>query len=80
MFEAVHKTCGYYTVFFAFGAMGSGMMQFSMPFLTVAFIVTVFAWLAVWAIYDFKGRAYDGYRVAHGYGLEHPYNQEREFL
>ena len=25
-------------------------------------------------------RAYDGYRVAHGYGLEHPYNKEREFL
>lgn len=36
--------------------------------------------VASWAVYDYLGRAYDGYRVAHGYGLEHPYNKRREFL
>lgn len=80
MFEAVHKTCGYFTVLFAFGSVGSGLMQFNMPVLTVLFLIICFAWLAVWTIYQFKGRDYDGYRVAHGYGLEHPYNKEREFL
>ncbi len=80
MFEAIHKTCGYFTVLLAFGAIGSGLMQFSMPVLTGVFVVAVLIWMVSWAIYGFKGRAYDGYRVAHGYGLEHPYNKEREFL
>lgn len=80
MFEAYHKTSGYFTVFCAFGAIGSGLMQYYMPVLTGAFFLLFFAGLAAWILYEFKGRAYDGYRVAHGYGLEHPYNKEREFL
>lgn len=80
MFEAIHKTTGYFTVLFAFGAVGSGLMQYHMPVLAVTFILTVFAFTGAWVIYEFTGRAYDGYRVAHGYGLEHPYNKKREFL
>ena len=80
MFEAIHKTTGYFTLFFAIGAVGSGLMQYHMPGLTLAVVLIVLIWLAAWAIYDFKGRAHDGYRVAHGYGLEHPYNKEREYL
>lgn len=80
MFEAVHRTCGYFTFFFAFGAVGSGLMQYNMPLLTIVFVLLVLGWMCIWAVYDFKGRAFDGYRVAHGYGLEHPYNKEREFL
>ena len=80
MFAAVHKTTGYFTMIFAFGAVGSGLMQYQMPGLTAAFILIILLWLAIWAIYEFKGRAYDGYRVAHGYGLEHPYNKARENL
>ena len=79
-FEAFHKTCGYFTMFLAFGAIGSGLMLQHMPVLTSLFLGTGFLWLCIWAINDFRGRAYDGYRVAHGYGLEHPYNKEREFL
>ena len=55
-------------------------MQYDVPGLTAVFVLIVLVWLAVWATYDFKGMAYDGYRVAHGYGLEHPYSKAREFL
>ncbi len=79
-FEAVRRTCGYFTVMFAIGAIGSGFMQYHMPALLLAFIVIFLAWMVAWAVYDFRGKAYDGYRVAHGYGLEHPYNKDREFL
>lgn len=80
LFEAYHKTSGYFTMLVAFGAVGSGLMQYDMPVLTWAFFVLFFVGLAAWVIYEFKGRSYDGYRVAHGYGLEHPYNKERELL
>lgn len=80
VFEAVHRTCGYFSVILAFGAVGSGLVQYQMPVLATTVLVICFFWLAVWVRYEFKERAYDGYRVAHGYGLEHPYNKEREFL
>lgn len=80
LFEAYHKTAGYFTVFCAVGALGSGLMQFYMPVLTGLLFVFLLAGLAAWITYEFKGRSYDGYRVAHGYGLEHPHNKDREFL
>ncbi len=80
LFEAYHKTTGYFTMLFALGAVGSGLMQYPMPLLTGAVLILFLAGLAAWVVYEFKGRAYDGYRAAHGYGLEHPYNKEREFL
>ncbi len=33
----------------------------------------------VWAIYEFKGRRYDIYRMPLGYGPEHPHNKDRNF-
>lgn len=80
MFEAYHKTAGCFTLFCALGAVGSGLMQFYMPVLTGLLFVLLLAGLAAWITYELKGRRHDGYRVAHGYGLEHPYNKEREFL
>lgn len=79
-FEVYHKTSGYFTMFCAIGALASGLMQYELPILTGLLFVFLLIWLAAWVTYEFKGRAYDGYRVAHGYGLEHPYNKEREFL
>ncbi|MDA8586225.1 cytochrome b561 domain-containing protein [Rhodobacteraceae bacterium] len=80
MFEAYHKTGGYFTMFFALGAVGSGLMLFHMPILTGLLFVLLLIGFAAWVTYEFKGRRYDGYRVAHGYGLEHPHNKDREFL
>ncbi|WP_158454128.1 hypothetical protein [Octadecabacter temperatus] len=51
-------------------------MLFHIPILTSL----LFALLMIWVIYEYKGRRYDGYRVAHGYGLEHPHNKNREHL
>ncbi len=79
-FEAYHKTSGYFTSFFAVGAVGSGLMQYSMPVLTGLMFLLPLAYLAIWIYLEFIGRSYDGYRAVHGYGLEHPYNKEREFL
>ncbi|AKS47761.1 hypothetical protein SAMN05444287_2582 [Octadecabacter temperatus] len=68
--------CGFFTMFLALGAVGSGLMLFHIPILTSL----LFALLMIWVIYEYKGRRYDGYRVAHGYGLEHPHNKNREHL
>lgn len=80
MFEAYHKTAGYFAVLFAIGAVGSGLMQYPMPMLAALLLCTPFAFLTAWVILEYKERRYDGYKAVHGYGIEHPYNKEREFL
>lgn len=80
IFEAYHKTSGYFAVFCALGAVGSGLMQYSMPVLAALVFTAPFLFLAVWVYLEYKERRYDGYRSVHGYGIEHPYNKEREFL
>ncbi len=80
IFEAYHKTAGYFTLFCALGAVGSGLMQYSMPLLAALVFTIPFVFLAIWVVLEFYERRYDGYRAVHGYGIEHPYNKEREFL
>ena len=80
IFEAYHKTTGYFTAFCALGAVGSGLMQFPMPILTWMVFIVSFVFLAIWIYLEFLERRYDGYRAVHGYGMEHPYNKERELL
>ncbi len=80
IFEAYHKTAGYFTLFCAVGAIGSGLMQYPMPILARIVFVIPFLFLAFWVVMEFLERRYDGYRAVHGYGMEHPYNKEREFL
>ena len=80
IFEAYHKTSGYFTVFCAVGAVGSGLMQYPMPVLAWLTIIVAFAFLVAWIYLEYLEHRYDGYRAVHGYGMEHPYNKEREFL
>ena len=80
IFEAYHKTAGYFTSFFAIGAVTTGMMQFPMPVLTVLLIVIGIAVLIACVVLEYMGRRYDGYRAAHGYGQEQPFNKAREHL
>jgi hypothetical protein len=80
IFEAYHKTSGYFAMMFAVGAVGSGLMQYPMPMLAALMFILPFAFLAAWVYLHFKERDYDGYRAVHGYGMEHPYNKERELL
>ena len=55
-------------------------MQYPMPILARIVFVIPFLFLAFWVIMEFLERRYDGYRAVHGYGIEHPYNKEREYL
>lgn len=80
IFEAYHKTAGYFTLIAALGAIGSGLMQYPMPLLAKIVFILPFLFLAFWVVMEFLERRYDGYRAVHGYGMEHPYNKEREFL
>ncbi len=80
IFEAYHRTGGFFTLFCALGAIGSGLMQYPMPVLATIVFILPFFYFAFWVIMEFLERRYDGYRAVHGYGLEHPYNKEREFL
>ncbi len=80
IFEAYHKTSGYFAVLFAIGAVGSGLMQYPMPVLAGILLGLPFAFLGVWVVLEYQERRYDGYRAVHGFGLEHPYNKEREYL
>ena len=45
--------------------------------IAVAMVVLAFL-LAV--VLEYKGYRYDGYRAAHGYTMDAPFNKEREFL
>lgn len=80
MFEAYHKTSGYFTIAFAAGAVGSGLMQYSMPVLQILAFILPVLFLIIWVSMQYLGRDYDGYKAVHGYGPEHPFNKEREFL
>jgi len=79
-FEAYHKTAGYFSIFFAAGAVASGLIQYPMPVLAAVILVGAFVVLALCIVLEYKGLRYDGYRAAHGYNPEHPYNKEREYL
>ena len=67
-------------MFCAIGAIGSGLMQYPMPILARIVFILPFFYFAFWVVMEFLERSYDGYRAVHGYGGEHPYNKEREFL
>ncbi len=80
IFEAYHKTAGYFAGFFAVGAVASGLMQYPMPVLAGAVIVAVFVILGLCIVLEFKGLRYDGYRAAHGNNPDHPHNLARKDL
>jgi hypothetical protein len=79
-FEAYHKTAGYFLYIFATGALASGLMQYPMPVLAGVILTTTIVVFVGSVLLEYKGFRYDGYRAAHGYNLEHPFNKEREHL
>ncbi len=79
-FEAYHKTAGYFAGFFAVGAAASGLMQYRMPALLGVILIVALIIFVLCVVLEYKGFRYDGYRAAHGYNPEHPYNQARKEL
>jgi hypothetical protein len=80
IFEAYHKTAGYFVYFFAAGAVASGLMQYPMPWLAEFTVAMVLIAFVVAIVLEYNGFRYDGYRAAHGYTMDAPFNKEREFL
>lgn len=79
-FEAYHKTAGYFSGFFAVGAVASGLMQYPMPWLFGAILIAGLVIFILSVVLEYMGFRYDGYRAAHGYNPEHPFNQARKEL
>jgi hypothetical protein len=79
-FEAYHKTAGYFVYFFAAGAIATGLMQYPSPGLGEFIIAMVLVTFMLSIVLEYKGLRYDGYRAAHGYNPEHPFNKAREKL
>lgn len=80
VFEAYHKTAGYFVFFFASGAVTTGLMQYPIPWLAEFIIAMVLVAFGLAIVLEYKGYRYDGYRAAHGYTMDAPFNKEREFL
>ena len=80
IFEAYHKTAGYFVFFFAAGAVITGVIQYPMPWVLEFIIAMVLIAFVVATVLEYKGYRYDGYRAAHGYTMDAPFNKEREFL
>lgn len=80
MFEAYHKTAGYFAGFFAVGAVATGLMQYPMPTLTGVMMITALVVLVLCIVLEHQGRRYDGYRSVFGNNPDHPYNKARKNL
>jgi len=80
IFEAYHKTAGYFVFFFASGAVTTGLMQYPMPWLAGFIIAMVLIAFVAAILLEYCGYRYDGYRAAHGHTMDAPFNKEREFL
>jgi hypothetical protein len=80
LFEAFHKNVGYFTAFFAVGAIASGLMQYPMPGLTVVMVATAALIVVLCIVLEHRGRRHDTYRAVFGNNPEHPYNKARKDL
>ncbi|HEY6023017.1 MAG TPA: cytochrome b561 domain-containing protein [Pseudolabrys sp.] len=80
MFEAYHKTAGYFAGFCAVGAVASGLMQYPMPVFTGTILTGALVILVLCIVLEHKGLRYDGYRAAFGNNPDHPHNKARKEL
>lgn len=76
-FEAYHKTAGYFSLFFAGGAVATGLSQFWVPGIAIAFFVILLAGLLVAVFLQGTGRKHDTYQSVYGYHPDHPFNRQR---
>jgi hypothetical protein len=56
------------------------VIQYPIPWLLEFVIAMVLIAFALAIVLEYKGYRYDGYRAAHGYTMDAPFNKEREFL
>jgi len=76
-FEAWHKTSGYFTVVFAFGATATGLAQYWLPLGAAAVAVAVLGALGLAVSLEGLGFRHDTYRSVYGSDPIHPGNRQR---
>ena len=76
-FEAYHKTAGYFVLFCAGGAVATGLAQYWMPSIAIAFSVVVLLGLICAVVLQGRGRNHDTYTSVYGFHPEHPFNKRR---
>lgn len=76
-FEAWHKTAGYFTLFCAGGAVATGLSQFWLPGIAVAFAAVVAVSLLLSVILQGLGRHHDTYMSVYGSHPDNPFNKRR---
>jgi hypothetical protein len=76
-FEAYHKTAGYFVLFCAGGAVATGLSQYWMPSIAVAFFVIVLLALILAVILQGRGHKHDTYQSVYGRHPDHPFNKRR---
>ncbi|HJO13074.1 MAG TPA: hypothetical protein QGI39_13650, partial [Gammaproteobacteria bacterium] len=76
-FETYHKTAGYITIVMAVGAVASGLWQFWMPGIAIAFILVMIAVLILATVLQAYGLNVDTYKSVYGNHPDHPFNKKR---
>ena len=79
-FQSYHRMAGYFTMFCAAGAIGSGLMQYPMPLLALAIVASGVSIFAVTIWLEDRGKHYDTYRAVFGNDPTNPHNEERRDL
>ena len=76
-FEAWHKTAGYFVLFCAGGAVATGLAQFWIPEIAIAFAGIVGGSLLIAVILQGMGRNHDTYMSVYGTHPGNPFNKRR---
>ncbi len=76
-FEAYHKTAGYFALFCAGGAVATGLGQFWMPAIAVAFALVAGGGLVLAVVLQGLGRNRDTYFSVYGTHPDNPFNRRR---
>ena len=76
-FEAYHKTAGYFALFCAGGAVATGLSQFWITPIAIAFAGIVFAGLVLAVLLQGLGLKHDTYQSVYGMHPDHPFNRKR---
>lgn len=76
-FEAWHKTAGYFALFCAGGAVATGLGQFWLPGIAIAFAVIVAGGLVLAVVLQGRGHNHDTYMSVYGTHPDNPFNRRR---
>jgi len=76
-FEVYHKTAGYIVIVMAVGTAASGLWQFWMPGIAIAFILVMIVVLILATALQAYGLNVDTYQSVYGNHPDHPFNKRR---